>query len=153
MHALLGGAIIAEIQQNSNTTYRVYDWNRTQNGQPRPLHVPQALDVINFAQVEPTLPNPSDIPSTAKGIQRFLLCRNRYFVTERVEMAAGASYDGICDGRTLEIWGLIEGEAEINGVRLNAVQFALLPAALGTYCVTTHDKATLLRTYVPVPTG
>jgi mannose-6-phosphate isomerase len=43
LHAILSGLLIAEIQQNSNTTYRVYDWNRLQDGKPRPLHIDKAL--------------------------------------------------------------------------------------------------------------
>ncbi len=54
IHALGPGAIVAEIQQNSNTTYRIYDW-----GRPRPIHVEQALDVLNFDLVEPEPLRPS----------------------------------------------------------------------------------------------
>lgn len=152
LHAILDGVLIAEIQQNSNTTYRVYDWNRLQNGKPRPLHVDKALDVINFDQVEPSLCPP---PMTAEsdGIKQFLLCQNEYFVTERVEMEAGAAFNGRCDGSSLEIWGVINGSATIGSdasanVDLKAVQFTLLPAALGNFSVTTHEATTLLRTYV-----
>ncbi|HFE65745.1 MAG TPA: mannose-6-phosphate isomerase, partial [Chloroflexi bacterium] len=56
LHAIMSGLLIAEIQQNSNTTYRVYDWNRVGvDGRPRPLRIDKALDVINFDQVEPAL--------------------------------------------------------------------------------------------------
>jgi mannose-6-phosphate isomerase len=56
LHAIMDGILIAEIQQNSNTTYRVYDWNRQgADGQLRPLHIDKSLDVINFNQVEPTI--------------------------------------------------------------------------------------------------
>lgn len=148
LHAILAGVLIAEIQQNSNTTYRVYDWNRLQNGQPRPLHVDKAMDVINFSQVAPTLCQPPLIVS-AKGVDRYLLCQNDYFVTERVELAAGSTFNGRCNGSTLEIWGIIEGSVTINGELLTAVRFTLLPAALGTFAVTaTNAPATLLRTYV-----
>ena len=59
VHAILEGAVIAEIQQNSNTTYRVYDWNRVgTDGYPRPLHVEKAIDVIDFTDVEPGLAQP-----------------------------------------------------------------------------------------------
>jgi mannose-6-phosphate isomerase len=54
IHALLEGAVVAEIQQNSDTTYRVYDWGRVgADGKPRPLHIDKALDVINFDMVRP----------------------------------------------------------------------------------------------------
>ena len=149
LHAIMGGILIAEIQQNSNTTYRVYDWNRVgADGKPRPLHIDKALDVINFEQVEPSLSPPALI-SEEDGVRRERLCANRYFVTERVTMDEGASFSGECDGRTLEIWGVLEGEAVLNDVKLTAIQFSLLPAALGAYTVTANGaEATLLRTYV-----
>ncbi len=147
VHAILGGALMAEIQQNSNTTYRVYDWNRTQNGRGRELHVDKALDVINFAQVEPALSMPQ-LVEERDGLRRLLLCRNRYFTTERVELAAGAAYEGACDGRTLEIWGTIEGQVALEGLTLDAVRFALLPAALGPFRVAAAEAAVCLRCYV-----
>ena len=147
VHAILSGALIAEIQQNSNTTYRVYDWNRTSNGRGRELHIDKALDVINFAQVEPALSSPQLIDEH-DGVRRLLLCRNRYFTTERVELAPGAIYNGACDGRTLEIWGIITGEVALEGLTLAAVQFALLPAALGPFRVAAAGGAVCLRSYV-----
>ena len=148
LHAILGGILIAEIQQNSNTTYRVYDWNRVgADGKPRPLHIDKALDVINFNQVEPAL-HPPRLITEKDGIRRSELCRNRYFVTERVEIQAGAAFSGVCDGSSLEIWGVITGQVEIKGLTLNAIQFTLLPAALGTFTVIAQTDSTLLRTFV-----
>ncbi|HSG17017.1 MAG TPA: type I phosphomannose isomerase catalytic subunit, partial [Anaerolineae bacterium] len=113
LHAIMGGLIIAEIQQNSDTTYRVYDWNRLgSDGRPRPLHVEKALDVINFQQVEPGL-SPAMLVAEDSGISRYLLCKNRYFVTERLEMAQGSTFNGECDGDSLEIWGVLDGSAQI----------------------------------------
>jgi len=148
LHAIMDGLLIAEIQQNSNTTYRVYDWNRLgHDGQPRPLHVDKALDVINFAQVEPSLCPPTPI-SHEGNVRRSLLCKNEYFVTERVEIAAGADFTSECTGDSLEIWGLLKGQVTINEIDLKPVQFTLLPAALGEFAVTAVTPATLLRTYV-----
>jgi mannose-6-phosphate isomerase len=48
VHALGAGIMVAEIQQNSDTVYRVYDYNRLDNGKPRQLHISKALDVIRF---------------------------------------------------------------------------------------------------------
>ncbi len=148
LHAILGGALIAEIQQNSNTTYRVYDWNRLDNGKPRPLHIDKALDVINFAQVEPSLPYPTLLEETAV-MRRSQLCANRYFVTERVEMATGAIFSGECNGRSLEIWGCLSGEIEVNGVPVTAVGFTLLPAAMGSFAICATQPTTLLRVTTP----
>lgn len=147
LHAILGGTVIAEIQQNSNTTYRVYDWNRVVDGKPRPLHVDKALDVINFAQVEPRLPTAALLADEG-GVRRSRLCANRYFVTERIEMAAGSLFTGYCDGRTFEIWGCIAGSAVVNDTPLPSVRFSLLPAAMGAYAVTAKEPADLLRVTV-----
>jgi mannose-6-phosphate isomerase len=147
VHALLDGLLIAEIQQNSNTTYRVFDWNRKQDGESRPLHITQAMDVIDFGVVEPRLPTAVPLFDSG-GVRRMLLCRNRYFTTERVELEAGAEFRGELDGRSLEIWGAIDGDVDVKGVGLKAVQFTLLPAALGPFRVTTDRGAACLRAYV-----
>jgi len=56
LHAIDAGNLIFEIQQNSDTTYRVFDWNRPGlDGKPRPLHVEQSLRCIDFGDHEPTL--------------------------------------------------------------------------------------------------
>lgn len=148
LHAILGGVVIAEIQQNSNTTYRVYDWNRTQNGVARPLHVEKALAVIDFeASIEPETGKPLLLDDTA-GVTRWVLCRNQYFTTERVEFAPGTEFSGYLNGDSLEIWGAIAGHVVLNDEALTAVQFALLPAALGAYEVYAPAGAICLRTYV-----
>ena len=147
VHAILGGLLIAEIQQNSNTTYRVYDWNRTANGAARPLHVGQAMDVINFDLVEPAVQQPRAIGGTG-GVQRELLCSNQYFTTERIVMEPGSSYGGNLDGSTLEIWGVIDGQIAVKQEALKSVQFTLLPAAMGEFEVSSSQGAVCLRTYV-----
>ena len=148
VHAILEGAVIAEIQQNSNTTYLVYVWNRVVNdGNPRPLHVDKAIDVIDFSRAAPGLVQPKQIQES-HGICRLQLCSNRYFTTERVEMENGAVFQGNCDGSTLEIWGLIQGTAVVTGAHFEAVQFVLLPAALGDYTVTGQSDCIFLRTFV-----
>ena len=148
LHAIMDGLIIAEIQQNSDTTYRVYDWNRVgADGKPRPLHVEKALDVINFEQVEPSL-SALKLIAVDSGIRRSLLCQNKYFVTERVEMTPGSNFKGNCNGDSLEIWGVLSGGVRINDVALDAVRFTILPAAMGEFNFTTNNNATLLRTYV-----
>lgn len=60
VHAIGGGNLILEVQQNSDTTYRVYDFDRVdaKTGQPRELHVEQSLQCINFEDIEPTFTQP-----------------------------------------------------------------------------------------------
>lgn len=150
LHAILDGILIAEIQQNSNTTYRVFDWNRTDNGTPRTLHIDQAMDVIDFDIIEPRLPLATLIGDDGE-VQRYLLCRNRYFTTERVIIGPDASFSGKLTGETFEIWGVIEGDIAINGVELDAVRFTLLPASLGDFQAASQSGAICLRTYVADP--
>ncbi len=148
LHAILAGSLLVEIQQNSNTTYRVYDWNRVgDDGKPRRLHVEKAVDVINFDQVKLKLPDPLPLEVKASW-ESERLCANKYFTTDRYVMKAGATLSGKCDGSTLEIWGLLSGEAEIAGYHLDGVKFLLLPAALGSFEVKALEETTLLRTFV-----
>ena len=153
LHALLAGVVVAEIQQNSDTTYRVYDWERVgQDGKPRPLHIDKALDVINFDMVQPKVCKPLVVDS-GDGVHRAELSRCPYFVVEEIRLETGASYSGLCDGSTFQIWGCISGHAEIGwegeALPLCAVQFALLPAALGGFSLHANQPATLLRVYAP----
>lgn len=153
LHAILGGLLIVEIQQNSDVTYRVYDWNRLgHDGNPRQLHVDKAMEVIDFGQVEPSLPNARLIEEDAT-FQRWELCRNSYFCVERYELAPNAELAGQCDGSTMHVWGIIDGEAAISGgagsIDGQAVQFTLLPASLGDYVLrTAGQRTTFLKAYL-----
>ncbi len=146
VHALGPGVIVAEIQQNSDTTYRIYDW-----GRPRPLHIDKALDVLNFDQVEPGAYEPTQLDGD--GQRRELIGECAYFRTERFELAPGASYAGECDGVTFEIWGVLEGSAALEGewgtIQLDAVEWVLLPAELGAYTVKAIAPLTALRVFTP----
>lgn len=149
LHAIMEGALIAEIQQNSNTTYRIYDWNRVgDDGEPRELHVEHALDVLDFTQVGLTLEAPQEVQREDNWVCE-RLCQNKYFTTDRYLMEKGARYSGLCDGSTLEIWGVLSGEAMIAGQHMQGVRFVLLPAAMGSFTIETTQDAVLLRTYVP----
>lgn len=84
VHAIGAGALIAEIQENSNITYRLYDYDRVdKNGQKRELHVDKALDVINLkSSAEPR--QPMRVLKYKKGCATEFLCRCRYFQVERM---------------------------------------------------------------------
>mgnify|MGYP003735684719 CR=1 FL=1 len=106
------------------------------------------LDVIDLDVVEPQV-EAAQVVEEEEGYRRAVLCRNDYFMAERIELDAGSVLHGTCNGDTLEIWGAIDGRAEINDLDLPAVRFALLPASLGDYAVRAVSPATLLRTYTP----
>lgn len=154
VHAILEGILLAEIQQNSDTTYRVYDWNRVgPDGKPRPLHVDKALEVINFDQVEPGPYSPQLLEETP-GLKRELITACPYFNVERVSLnEAEAAFTGNCNGPTFEIWGTMSGNCQIEWAErplaLPAVGFTLLPAALGEFKVKALEPSVLLRVYIP----
>ena len=147
VHALGPGIIVAEIQQNSDTTYRIYDW-----GRPRPIHIEKALDVLNFDHVEPSATIPTIVPrQDVKGHEILASCP--HFQTERITLEPGQSDRGHCDGNTFEIWAVLEGTATVSSshepVTLHGVDWVLLPANLGDFEVTATTHTTLLRVFVP----
>lgn len=84
VHAIGAGALIAEIQENSDLTYRLYDYNRVdKNGKERELHIKKALDVANLhASRQPR--QPMRVLNYTPGCASELLCRCKYFQVERV---------------------------------------------------------------------
>ncbi|MCP5520219.1 MAG: class I mannose-6-phosphate isomerase [Verrucomicrobiales bacterium] len=100
LHALGAGLIIFEIQQNSDTTYRVFDWNRVgPDGKPRELHLDQALASIDFTDTAPAL-------------------------ASRDFQAAGAVEKRVladCPWFRVEQWRLVEDSVSLQGARLPLV--------------------------------
>ncbi len=148
VHAALEGLVIAEVLQNSDTTYRVYDWGRMgMDGQPRPLHIRKAMEVIDFQQ-DP----PGPIAPMLVGT-RYELTRCQYFVVERVSLESGAAYAGRTEGKTFEIWGTIDGQARLSwadgSISLPTIRFCLVPACLGEFSVRADVPTTMLRAYLP----
>ena len=84
VHAIGAGALIAEIQENSNLTYRLYDYNRRdKQGKLRELHVDKALDVVDLRRSsEPR--QPLRVLKYQRGWASELLCRCQYFQVERM---------------------------------------------------------------------
>lgn len=84
VHAIGAGVLIAEIQQSSNLTYRMYDYERIdQEGHKRPLHIDKALDVVNLkASTHPR--QPMRILRYTRGCASEFLCRCKYFQVERL---------------------------------------------------------------------
>ena len=84
VHAIGAGALIAEIQENSNLTYRMYDYNRVdKNGKKRELHLDKALAVANLKKIEEP-GRPLHVLRYGKGSSSEVLCRCKYFQVERL---------------------------------------------------------------------
>jgi mannose-6-phosphate isomerase len=101
LHAIDGGNLILEIQQNSDTTYRVYDWGRVGlDGKPRQLHVEESMQSIDFTDRKPELLHPVGRESLLADCAEFRL--------RRLELAAGESLS-FAAGEEPRILSLVDG--------------------------------------------
>ena len=146
VHALGAGIVIFEIQQNSDTTYRVFDWNRVGlDGKPRELHIPQSLASIDFKDFEPRLIQ-SRYSRNAVLKVRYLV-DDALFRVDACQVKRGQRFHLRSDA--MQILGLLrgrlavgEGEAKL---LLNAGQFALLPACLDRVTLTAETQVEFLH--------
>ncbi|MEI7027241.1 type I phosphomannose isomerase catalytic subunit [Paenibacillus sp. y28] len=146
VHALRAGVLVAEIQQNSDTTYRLYDYNRPGlDGKPRELHIEDSLNVTAYEGAGATM-----MKTHIDGPQQWLrLAASPYFVTEK----------GIVDGEwklstspeSFVIHIICEGSGEVvsggRRVEVKAGDCLLIPASLGEYAL--EGQMTVLRSYLP----
>lgn len=152
VHAIGGGLLIAEIQQSSDVTYRLFDWNRVgPDGQPRTLHVEQALACINFdyGPGRPLQPRRADSGNvSAKDVERLVECDK--FILDRRRLTGPVSLGG--DDRC-HILAVIEGAAVVAGDPLKAPLMrggtCLLPAGCGATRITPVGEAIILDAYLP----
>lgn len=116
IHAIGQGILICEIQQNSNSTYRVYDYDRRDtNGNARELHVEKALDVMNFDiyhQGAYGLEKPEKYMLSEGNIITQLLCQCKYFQCKKYELN-GEHMIYVDDSSFVSLIFLV-GEATIN---------------------------------------
>ncbi|MDR1530876.1 MAG: class I mannose-6-phosphate isomerase [Clostridiales bacterium] len=167
VHAITRGTVLAEIQQNSDITYRVYDYNRAGlDGKPRELHVDKALDVINFDNgpvevVAGSFSLPAGQETKFDGYTLTQLIRNKHFVVEKYDIAtrvcmgspAPHSSNGI---GVFSIFTCVRGRATVSGggptlgsrqsVELGPGQSVFMPAAIGEY--TLDGDCALLKSFV-----
>jgi mannose-6-phosphate isomerase len=133
VHAIGGGLVIFEIQQNSDTTYRVFDWNRTGlDGKPRELHVDQSLASIDFDDFEPRL-----IDTTFSSAGRFKirsLVKHELFKVDQFRALSRESL--VFKQPRLRIVAVLENRVSISDgteqLELEPGQFALIPASVET---------------------
>lgn len=150
IHAIGAGIVIAEIQQNSNTTYRVFDYNRTdKNGNKRPLHIEKALDVIDF--------NNCNTKGKLKGFKvnidekstKTYLVANKYFSVEKYSL--NGKIQEVADGSKFLTYTCLSGEGTISygnsSESLTKGESVLIPAALGNFVIS--GEMELIKSYVP----
>ncbi len=150
VHAIGAGALIAEIQENSNLTYRLYDYDRVDKyGNRRPLHIEKALEAANLKGSDRPR-QPMRVLRYKKGCAMELLCRCRYFQVERLlintercrELAAFQSGSNsfqvfLCTGGC----GVLLTE-QGTGIRIFRGDCIFIPADCGPFRI--HGKAQML---------
>ncbi len=142
IHALGPGVLVYEVQQTSDLTYRVFDWNRPAS-QGRPLHIDQSLLVANPQAPRQFLPAGQ---LQSKGVQELISCE--YFTLERI--VAGTESLTLNTGQvSFHALTVIDGRAEIEGegwaLQLERFDSIVVPACCDSYQVRPLMPLTMLR--------
>lgn len=144
VHALGEGVVVAEIQQASDTTFRLFDWNRVgTDKKPRPLHIQQALEVIDYEHgpLQPAAAKQTSQPD----VERLVECQK--FILDRWHLTSSLSLAG--DNR-FHIIAVIQGSIELSGQTVTLGQTLLIPACLGPLSVKpVSEKTVLLDMFLP----
>jgi mannose-6-phosphate isomerase len=149
-HTIGAGLVLCEIQETSDLTYRVYDYNRRDaKGQMRPLHTEKALEAIQFGGQRGGKLEPVQIGRGAVTVTYFVACR--YFATEKWEFSQCSA--AATSGEHFDLVIFLEGSGSIRwrdgGAEYRPAQVWMIPAALGAYQLVPESRTSLLRTYVP----
>ena len=126
VHAIKGGLMILETQQNSDITYRVYDYDRLSNGKPRELHVQQSIDVITVPapSAEDSVSHAADLP--ANTMNELIACD--YYKVYKLTVTEPVSFE---QEHPFLIMSVIEGEGLVNGQMIRKGDHFILPSDFG----------------------
>lgn len=149
LHAIGEGILIAEIQQNSNTTYRVYDYGRVgADGKPRQLHIEKAIDVTRLAPATRPCGRPQAKPEAFDGGSVLPLASCDYFTVKEMEVTSHAAL--MADEKSFHSLLLLDGSLTLSmgGEKLEMEKGAsvFVPAGSGDYTLT--GKGRLILTTV-----
>jgi mannose-6-phosphate isomerase len=147
VHALGEGLLVAEIQQASNTTFRLFDWNRVDaDGNPRPLHVAEGLAATDFHRgpIEPQQPQPTGRPEAVQLVEceKFVLWRWKLAEPTAIGGAGSCHIITVIDGAVR-----VEGDAADGPLPQGRTM--LIPASVGPVRVEPIDTAVVLDAFLP----
>jgi len=148
VHAIGKGVVVAEIQQSSNITYRIFDYNRKDSkGQERELHTDLAVDAIDF-----TMPDSTKVAYTVEENRPVEVVKTDYFTTSVLELADTVERD-TSDIDSFKIYMCLEGKVTIaygdGEQELVKGDTVLVPAALKKYRILAGSvKSKLLEIYI-----
>lgn len=141
IHALMGGAMVCEVQQSSDVTYRVYDWNRLdKDGKPRKLHKEKALDVINLKNQEKVY-NYAEIDKSGNIYQSDVFDLDIIKIEEKEEdISSEETFFGyiVVEGK-----GMLEAQNFTKNIKRG--DSFLIPANLGKYIISGNLKLLKIR--------
>ncbi len=142
VHAIKGGIMLLETQQNSDVTYRVYDYDRLQNGKPRQLHVDQSIDVITVpaAPAKDSVKNFADTP--VNTVTEMYSCK--YYTVSKISVDGEMVFDNNAPFLNVSI---INGDGELNGYKVNKGNHLILPN--GTAKVSLSGKMEIIISTIP----
>lgn len=148
VHAIGEGCLIFEVQQNSNTTYRLFDWGRTgADGKPRQLHLEASFKTIDWSLPAPRLIPPA--PREGDGAHRWSdVVECPYFILRRLELNGPLRLAP--DGTTFHALFVPDGRVTLTAggenVRLTSGSSVLIPASVSGYTLSPETPSTLLVT-------
>ena len=128
VHAIKGGLMILETQQNSDITYRVYDYDRLSNGKPRELHIEKSIDVITVPAkpVEDSVISVGGLPENTMN----LLISCDYYKVWKMDITKPVTFT---QEYPFLIMSVIEGDGLINGQLIKKGDHFILPAGFGQF--------------------
>ena len=126
VHAIRGGMMILETQQNSDITYRVYDYGRLTDGKPRQLHVEQSIDVITVPapSADKSVSSAADLSKNA--LHELIACD--YYKVWKLELEGDISFE---QTHPFLIVSVIEGQGKVNGRKIQKGDHFILPDGFG----------------------
>lgn len=143
VHAIGKGVLIAEIQECSNVTYRLYDYDRVdKNGRKRPLHLDKALDVVNL-QKAPPVRQQLRLMRYQPGAASEILCRCQYFQVNRILVTE--QYRCAIEKNSFQVFLVLDGELQIEELSVKKGDCVFLPADCGE--VTVRGKGQMLQVF------
>lgn len=147
LHALGAGVLVAEVQTPSDTTYRVYDWGRTD----RELHIEQAMACIDFTGASEAVD--AEKPTAKGGFELTAKATCDFFQIDSYVAGGPAEVSGLRLDSS-EVWMSLDGEAQVQGADGASTAFApgqtmLLPASIGPVSLNAQSPGRWLRVALP----
>jgi mannose-6-phosphate isomerase len=148
VHTIGKGILLAEIQQTSDVTYRIYDFDRVDaQGKKRELHTAQALEVIDFKKHDQYKSTYQDLPNQSNQ-----LVSDKYFETNKLTLTRSLQRE-LLQLDSFIIYICVEGSGSITAgtstVAIKKGETVLIPASIATISLLPNETLTLLETYVP----